>query len=400
MLFVKTQNIKIFSFILLNTKFAIHLMLTMLKNKDYIIWLNDFKTKIRTAQIKAAVQVNSELLLLYWDFGKMINEKLSKAKWGNAVLDQLSKDLMDEFPEMKGFSKANLYFIQRWFLFYNQKIKKVSQVVTQIQTALKMSQVVTQSKVSKKIEGRAGLTPDLILQLLKLVPWGHNREIITKCKDIEEALFYVVETIQNNWSRSALLHQIELNLYKRQGEAINNFKLTLPKLQSDLAKETLKDPYNFDFLTLSKDVFERDIEKGLVEHITKFLLELGAGFAFVGKQYHLEVGGEDFYIDLLFYHLKLRCYVVVELKTTKFKPEYAGKLNFYLSAVDDLLKTKAEKPTIGILICKERNKVMAEYALKDINKPIGISEYKLTEAIPKEFKSSLPSIEELEKELK
>jgi predicted nuclease of restriction endonuclease-like (RecB) superfamily len=372
----------------------------MLKNKDYIIWLNDFKTKIRTAQIKAAVQVNSELLLLYWDFGKMINEKLSKAKWGNAVLDQLSKDLMDEFPEMKGFSKANLYFIQRWFLFYNQKIKKVSQVVTQIQTALKMSQVVTQSKVSKKIEGRAGLTPDLILQLLKLVPWGHNREIITKCKDIEEALFYVVETIQNNWSRSALLHQIELNLYKRQGEAINNFKLTLPKLQSDLAKETLKDPYNFDFLTLSKDVFERDIEKGLVEHITKFLLELGAGFAFVGKQYHLEVGGEDFYIDLLFYHLKLRCYVVVELKTTKFKPEYAGKLNFYLSAVDDLLKTKAEKPTIGILICKERNKVMAEYALKDINKPIGISEYKLTEAIPKEFKSSLPSIEELEKELK
>jgi predicted nuclease of restriction endonuclease-like (RecB) superfamily len=373
----------------------------MLKNKDYINWLNEFKTKIRSSQIKAAVQVNSELILLYWDLGKMINEKLSKAKWGSAVLEELSKDLMSEFSEMKGFSKANLYFIQRWFLFYNQKIKKVSQVVTQIQTVLKMSQVVTQNKVSKKLEGRSNsLTPDLILQLLKLIPWGHNREIISKCKDIEEALFYIAETVQYNWSRSVLLHQIESGLYKRQGEAINNFKLTLPKQQSDLAKETLKDPYNFDFLTLSKEVLERDMEKALVEHITKFLLELGAGFAFVGKQYHLEIGGEDFYIDLLFYHLKLRCYVVVELKTTKFKPEYAGKLNFYLSAVDDLLKTKADKPTIGILICKEKNKIMAEYALKDIKKPIGVSEYKLTEAIPKEFKSSLPSIEELEKELK
>lgn len=372
----------------------------MLKNKDYIIWLNEFKTKIRASQIKAAVQVNSELLLLYWDLGKMIDEKLSKAKWGSAVLEQLSKDLMSEFPEMKGFSKANLYFIQRWYLFYNQEIKKVSQVVTQIQTALKMSQVVTQNKELKKLDKKSNsLTPDSILQLIKLIPWGHNREIISKCKDIKEALFYVAETIQHNWSRAVLLHQIESGLYKRQGEAINNFKLTLPKLQSDLAKETLKDPYNFDFLTLSKEVLERDMEKALVEHITKFLLELGAGFAFVGKQYQLEVGGEDFYIDLLFYHLKLRCYVVVELKTTKFKPEYAGKLNFYLSAVDDLLKTKADKPTIGILICKEKNKIMAEYALKDIKKPIGVSEYKLTEAIPKEFKSSLPSIEELEKEL-
>ncbi len=232
-----------------------------------------------------------------------------------------------------------------------------------------------------------------------MIPWGHNRVIISKCKDTEEALFYVNNTIKHGISRSVLVHQIESNLFKREGKAITNFSDTLPPLESDLAKELLKDPYNFDFLTLTQDYNERELEDALCENITKFLLELGNGFAFVGRQYKLEVGDSEFKIDLLFYHLKLRCYVVVELKTVEFKPEFAGKLSFYTSAIDGEVKTSQDNKTIGILICKSKDNIVVEYALKDINKPLGISEYELTEILPKEFKSSLPSIQEIENEL-
>jgi predicted nuclease of restriction endonuclease-like (RecB) superfamily len=292
---------------------------------------------------------------------------------------------------MKGFSERNLFYIQKWYLFYSQSLKKLPQVVAVIEKSLKLPQVVA---VNKK-----GGMPHRILELIKRIPWGHNREIITKCGDMQEAVFYIIESIRNNWSRSTLVHEIENSLYKRKGKAINNFQLTLPKPQSELAQETLKNPYNFDFIKLTTEIQELELEKALTDHIIKFLLELGAGFAFIGKQYHLDVGEDDFYLDLLFYHTKLHCYVVVELKTGKFIPEYAGKLNFYLSVVDDKLKTERDQPSIGILICKHGNRIIAEYALKDMNKPIGITEYKLTESIPQKLKGSLPSIEDLEQEL-
>ena len=242
----------------------------------------------------------------------------------------------------------------------------------------------------------------IVQQLVGQIPWGHNVLLISKTKDVDKAIWYIRQTVEFGWSRSALVHQIELNLYERQGkkEKISNFSITLPKAQSDLAEQTLKDPYVFDFLSIGKQSHEREIEKELTKHIQKFLLELGSGFAFVGNQYHLEIDGEDYYIDLLFYHLKLRCYVVIELKAKQFKPEYAGKLNFYLSAVDDMLRHESDNPTIGMILCQEKGgKIKGEYALKDINKPIGLSEYRIVESIPKELKTELPTIDALEREL-
>jgi predicted nuclease of restriction endonuclease-like (RecB) superfamily len=239
----------------------------------------------------------------------------------------------------------------------------------------------------------------IALQVVAQIPWGHNLTIITKIKSIDEAVFYVQKTIQNNWSRSVLTHQIEGGLYQRQGKAITNFEATLPAPQSDLARQMLKDPYNFDFLMLREKHDEQELENTLIEQITRFLLELGAGFSYLGRQYRLEVAGDEFFMDLLFYHVRLHCYVVIELKTVKFKPEFAGKLNFYISAVDGILKTEQDSPTIGILICKSKNDTVVEYALRDINKPIGVSEYMITQSLPDDLKSSLPSIEEIEAEL-
>jgi len=263
---------------------------------------------------------------------------------------------------MKGFSRANIFNIRQWYLYYSATGEKVQQLVRQL-------------------------------------PWGHNLVIIHKIKDPTEAVFYLTETVRNNWSRNVLIHQIESGLYSRKGKVLHNFEATLPAPQSDLARQTLKDPYVFDFLSLGEEAQEREIEKELTKHITKFLLELGAGFSFVGSQYPLEISGNDYYIDLLFYHLKLRCFVIIELKAGEFKPEYAGKLNFYLSAVDKTLKQEGDKPSIGIILCKTRDKVIAEYALKDMSKPMGVSEYKIVRAIPKKLKTSLPTIDELEKEL-
>jgi len=342
-------------------------------NNEYKRWLIEVKTAILQSQIKAAVRVNVELLQLYWRLGAMIVGKQQDSSWGSSLVQQLSQDLRHEFPDMKGFSRTNLTYMRQWYLFYRQEDTIVPQVVGQLETP--------------KYEE--------IFQ----IPWGHNREIISKCQDLWEARYYVQQTIQYNWSRAVLVHQIESRLYQREGKALSNFDQTLPKPQSDLAQQTLKDPYIFDFLHLTKEYTERDLEDGLVEHITKFLLELGAGFSFIGRQYHLAVGEQDFYIDLLFYHVRLHCYVVIELKVTSFLPEYAGKLNFYLSVVDDQLRSDHDEPTIGILICKDKDKTVAEYALRDIHKPIGVSEYQLTQALPDNLKSSLPSIEEIEREL-
>lgn len=278
-----------------------------------------------------------------------------------------------EFPDIKGFSVSNLRYVRQWYLFYSEK-----------------------STIRQQAVGELG--KELVLQITS-IPWGHNIAIFSKCKSITEALYYVGQTMANNWSRSVLVHQIESGLYSREGKSVNNFAMTLPKPHSDLAIETLKDPYVFDFLTMTKDYNERELEKGLIDHIAHFLLELGAGFAYLGRQFPLHVGERDFFIDLLFYHARLHCYVVIELKTVDFEPEHTGKLNFYIKAIDEQLRQEGDAPTIGILLCKNKDKMVAEYALSDIRKPIGISEYQLTQMLPENLKGSLPSIEEIEAEL-
>lgn len=325
--------------------------------------LHTLKQKIRQAQVKAALAVNTEMVLLYWEIGQTILHNQAQEGWGTKVIDQLSQDLSSAFPDMKGFSPRNLKYMRKLAETY----------------------------------------PDLLIvqQVVAQLPWGHNVRILDKVESENVRLWYANQAITNGWSRNMMVHHIETNLYQRQhiAEKTTNYKARLPALQSDLAEQILKDPYNFDFLTIGAMAHEKDIEKQLVEHITTFLLELGTGFAFVGKQYRLEVSNTDYFIDLLFYHVKLHCYVVIELKAGEFKPEYAGKLNFYLSAVDDLVKQPEDNPSIGIILCRTKDKVLAEYALRDMTKPIGVSEYILSEAIPKELQSSLPTIEALEAEL-
>lgn len=353
-------------------------------NKDYGAWLAEIKLKLRTVQIKAALKVNTELLVFYWELGEDIVAKQSTAQWGDGFLLQLSKDLMADFSDMKGFSKRNLELIRQWHIFY-----KTSALPVQI----------AKQPVSQLPRKDDGEIRQQVVDQITSIPWGHNIAIIAKCKNVNEALFYVQSTQTHNWSRSVLVHQIESGLYRREGRSVNNFAVTLPKPQSDLALQTLKDPYIFDFLAMTKDYSERDLEKGLINHITHFLLELGAGFAFVGKQVQVQVGERDFFIDLLFYHVRLHCYVVVELKTVDFEPEHAGKLNFYIKAVDSQFRQEGDHPTIGILLCKNKDKLVAEYALSDIHKPIGVSEYQLTQSLPENLKSSLPTVEEIEAEL-
>lgn len=331
------------------------------QDNEYKNWLTELKSKVRSVQIKAAIAVNSQLIAFYWELGKMIYEKIALSNWGDKILEQVSKDLKAEFSEMKGLSRSNLSYAKQFYEFYQSAI--IQQPVGQI-------------------------------------PWGHNILIFSKSKDLNEAQFYIHQTIENNWSRDALALQIKTNLFDRQGKAISNFKHTLPEPMSDLAQQTLKDPYIFDFMTMTTSFQEKDIENQLVAHITKFLLELGKGFAFVGQQYHIEIANKDYHIDLLFYHIKLKCYVVIELKNTRFIPEYAGKINFYLSAIDTLLKQEDDKPSIGILLCRDKNNIEAEFALRDINKPIGVSEFNFTHVLPDNLKSSLPTVEEIENELK
>jgi predicted nuclease of restriction endonuclease-like (RecB) superfamily len=324
----------------------------------YDDFLRDLKERIRSAQVRAVLAVNRELVLLYWQIGREILTRQQEQGWGAKVVTQLAKDLQQEFSEMKGFSRTNLLYMRAFAEAYPDE-QIVQQVVGQI-------------------------------------PWGHNVRILDLVKGPAERLWYAKQTIQHGWSRNVLVHQISSGLYHRQGKAITNFDRTLPKPQSELAQELLKDPYNFDFLSLGEDAKERDLERALIDHIRDFLLELGVGFAFVGSQYHIEVGGQDFYLDLLFYHLRLRCFVVVDLKMSDFQPEFSGKMNFYLSAVDDLLRHPDDQPSIGIILCRSKNQVIAEYALRDMNKPIGVSAYQLQDALPEQIKGSLPTIEELE----
>ncbi|WP_338406759.1 MULTISPECIES: PDDEXK nuclease domain-containing protein [unclassified Wolbachia] len=335
--------------------------MTKIIAKEYTELLEQLKDHIATSRYKAALAVNSKLILLYHYIGTEILKRQREHGWGAKVIDQLSKDLRNAFPDMKGFSIQNLKYMRRFAGEYSEN--------------------------------------EIGQQAVDQLPWGHNIVIMYEIKNKEERFWYIKKSREHGWSRNILSMQIETNLYKREGKAITNFKEKLPSPQSDLAHYTLKDPYIFDFLSIGKDAHEREVEKGLVGHMEKFLLELGEGFAFVGRQFHLDVGNKDFYIDLLFYHLKLRCFVVIELKDKDFKPEYAGKMNFYLSAVDDLLKHSTDQPSIGLILCKSKDDVLAKYTLRDMTKPIGLAEYQITENLPENIKTALPTIEELEAEL-
>jgi len=330
------------------------------KSNVYKEFVSGIKTQIKNSQQKALLAVNKELLLLYWNIGNVILIYQDKEGWGAKIIDNISKEVKDEFPDLKGFSPRNLKYMRKFAEEY------------------------------KEIE--------FVQEALAQITWYHNITLIEKVKDKDKRIWYVNKIMENGWSRNTLVHQIESNLFERQNIEIKttNFMEKLEAPNNKLAVDALKDPYIFDFITMTEEMNERDIEKQLVKKVTKLLLELGSGFAFIGNQYKLQVGGDDYYLDLLFYNLKLRCYVVIELKTGKFKPEYAGKLNFYLSAVDDILKTEVDNPSIGIILCKEKNRLVAEYSLKDMTKPIGVSEYKLLERIPEELKGTLPSIEEIE----
>jgi len=349
---------------------------------DYTGLLADIKQRVRHAQTRAVLAVNGELLRLYWEIGALIDTRQKKEGWGAGVIPRLARDLHNELPEEKGFSERN---IKRMLAFYREypHLQFGTQPVAQIEALPNGPQLV------------ALFPAELILS----VPWGHHAELMAKVHDLATRGWYMRATVENGWSRNILLMQIETAAHARQGRTTSNFSRRLPAPDSDLVQQTLKDPYLFDFLTLEAGFHERELETGLIAHLEKFLLELGQGFAFVGRQYNLDIGDQDFYIDLLFYHLKLRCFVVIDLKRGDFKPEYAGKMNFYCSVVDDHLRHPDDKPTIGLILCQQPNRVLAEYALRGIDKPIGVSGFELTRALPETLQSSLPSIEQIEREL-
>ena len=333
----------------------------LMNSSEYISIVENIKREIKAAQYRAAIHANVDMLLLYHDIGCVINEhKL----WGNRFIDNLATDIRIDFPESKGYSVRNLKYMAKFAETYPNR--------------------------------------EFVQTVSAQIPWSHNIAIIEKVKDPEQRIWYIQKTAENGWSHNVLIHQIESGLYQRQVlvDKVSNFESRLPSPQSELAAQTMKDPYVFDFIPFREEMLERDIEKALVRDVTKLLLELGTGFAFLGNQYHLNVGGDDFYIDLLFYNLNLRCYVVIELKAGDFKPEYAGQLNFYLSAVDGILKKEEDNPSIGLLLCKSKNNLVAEYSLKDISKPIGVSEYKVTRSLPDALEEQLPSVEDIQKRIK
>lgn len=365
-------------------------------DKNYQSWIYTLKEKIQSAQIKAALAVNAELIALYWEIGEMIVKKQERSHWGAKLVEQVAKDLKRELPDTKGFSRTNLFSMRQFYLFYASS-RSAQQAVGIDNDASIVHQVGGQNLDEASVHQSGGQS--IANSILAKVPWRHHVLILNKCSTHKEAIFYLQKTIENNWSRNVLQTQIESDLCNRQGRANNNFELTLPSPQSDLARETLKDPYKFDFLTIEEDVQELELEKQLTENITQFLLELGKGFAFVGRQYVLKIGQKERKIDLLFYNIYMHCYVIIDLKTGAFEPEYAGKLNFYLSAVDDLIKTAQDNASIGILLCKSKDTLEVEYALRDVTKPLGISEYTFNE-LPEKIKTHMPTVNELEKELK
>ncbi|MBR7066753.1 MAG: DUF1016 family protein [Bacteroidales bacterium] len=376
---------------------------------NYIHWLGSVKDEIRRSQIKAAVSVNSELIMLYWNLGRQITEMQKSTNWGDKFIEQLSHDLLQEFPTMKGLSVRNLQTCRKFYLFYNQNIFFTKQPVSQKPCCVQkefakqpVSEIQTpDNQHVLALNNEQAIGKQVVSQFdvnIFGIPWGHHILIMQRCKDIDTAIFYIRQTIQNNWSRSVLEYHIESKLIEHQGNSTNNFKLTLPAPQSDLANEILKSHYNFDFLNMSKRVRESELETALVNNITDFLLALGQGFAYMGRQFLLRVGQKDYRTDLLFYHTKLRCYIVIELKTKEFEPEFVGKLSFYTSAINKLVKNEQDNPTIGVLLCKSKDDFEVEIALQDINKPIGVSTYNYT-TLPENMRPALEAFKQLQTEL-
>jgi predicted nuclease of restriction endonuclease-like (RecB) superfamily len=360
------------------------------KLDDYAALLTDVKARIQHAQTRAVLAVNAELVRLYWDIGRMLDAKQIEEGYGTGVIPRLARDLKNELPDVKGFSERNLGYMIAFARAYPDPETVLQQPVAKV-AASEVS-----PRPAAKVPQLVAKLPD---SLLWSVPWAHHVILLEKVKDLAERTWYMRETLAHGWSRNILSLQIAGDAYSRRGKAVTNFAATLPAPESDLAQQSLKDPYIFDFLTLTEPFQERELETGLVGHLEKFLLELGQGFAFVGRQYRLDVAGEDFYLDLLFYHLRLRAFVVIDLKRGQFKPEYAGKLNFYCNVVNDKLKHPTDAPTIGLILCQTKDNVLAEYSFAGIDKPIGISTYELTRALPPSLQSALPTVEQIEAEL-
>ena len=368
-------------------------------DREYMQWLGEIKARYRNAQIKAAVKVNAEQLLFNWQLGRDLVMRKAEEKWGSGIVEQVSLDLQAAFPESKGFSTTNLWRMKQWYMFYVQESQKLPQLVGELQSA--------DLQGRKKLPQLAGEIHDRIIsqqdgvafpEIFAYVPWGHHAEIIAKCKTLEEALFYVVNSASEGWSRNTLMNCIKADYFHTSGGAITNFSDKLPSPQSELAQAITKDTYDFGFASLKKGYEEEELETELEKHLTDFLLELGTGFAYLGRQKQIIVAGKTRKLDMLFFHIPLNCYVVVELKAVPFQPEFAGKLNFYVNAVDDLIKTPAQNPTIGLLICSNKDETEVQYAFKGVQTPMGVASYNNVQV--KQIQDQLPSIEELKKRIR
>jgi len=421
--------------------------------KDYIPLLDSIKTRIRRAQIRATLSANAEMLLLYWDVGRIVTERQTVEGWGAKIIPRLAADIKNDLPEVKGFSSRNMDRMIRFYRDYQLLVAPIphefdetpilptplaklpgssdqsispppvgklpksspNQLISPTPLDQLPGESISPTPLAKSPDVLQGqpIVPTALAQLSSaekirqevlqevafLLPWSHHALLMEKVKDISIRLWYMKESVEQGWSHQTLAAMIKKDTYNRQGKAITNFSLKLPSPESELAQQILRDPYIFDFLTLEEPFRERELENALAENLGKFLLELGHGFAFVGRQYRIEVSDQDFYLDLLFYHLDLRRFIVIELKKGKFQPEYAGKVNFYCSAVDDLIRRPGDAATIGLILCQEKDKIIAEYSLRNVEKPIGVSEYELTRTLPESFRSALPSIEQIEMEL-
>ena len=369
---------------------------------DYAGWIKDLSLRFRQSQIKAAVKVNSEMLKFYFSLGADIVNKQAESKWGDGFLKNLSQDLQEALPDVKGFSVTNLKYIKNFYFIYSQAFVIRPHVGDNFEP-VKITKNVPQAVAQTSIRPQLGdeLQHPQVEGVLFQIPWGHHKLIIDKCLNSpKKALFYVEQAVKYNWSRAVLLNFLDTNLYERQGKAVTNFKATLPEVESDLAQQLVKDPYCFDFAGLTERYTEKELKDALIKNVEKFLLELGNGFAYMGREYRIEVGQTELFTDMLFYNTHLHCYVVVEVKTEKFENAFLGQLSGYVSCANHVLKREGDSPTVGLLICKSKDNVMAQYALEGYTNPLGISEYELAKLYPKDFKSTLPSIEDIERELK
>lgn len=363
-------------------------------NGDYNIWLDDLSQRYEHAKTRAAAKVNSEKLLWNWQMGRDLVMRKAEEQWGTGIVEQLSLDLQNKFPKETGFGSSNIWYMKKWYLFYSEKLQWPVGELLNIDTQ-QISKLQHIGLKTLDFDTSHGMP---FPELFAYIPWGHHIEIITKCKTIEEASFYLHKTVENGWSRTALQQCIKANMYATQGGAVTNFSTMLAQPQSELAQEITKENYAFSFLTLPEGYNENQLEEALCEQMTRFLLELGKGFAFLGRQMELVVGGRPRRIDLLFYHIYLRCYIVVELKAVPFEPEFAGKINYYVSAVDDILKSDNDNPTIGLLICSNINTTDVQYAFRGVNTPIGVSTY--SDVQIEEIKKHLPTVEQLQERIK